>query len=270
MAKKPESTDEINIVAMRQGSATFFVVGTSPLVLNRLSEKAKRELLLPRGRKNTAERASTLKHDPRAEFADSVYRWSGSQLEEKKTLLSFPGGAFKSAIATGALDMPDVHRTVIGRLVSVSDYQIELYGRPMMWMTGVRSADQNKTPDIRTRAILPEWACVVRVTFAVPRLNHVMVATLLATAGITIGVGDGRQEKGKLSFGAFRIADADDDPDYLRIVKFGDKAVQQQAMEAQEPFDDETASLLAWFDAEKKRRGGDSEAPEKKRRGSAE
>lgn len=91
MAKKPESTDEINIVAMRQGAATFFIVGTSPLVLNRLSEKAKRELLLPRGRKNTAERASTLKHDPRAEFADSVYRWSGSQLEEKKTLLSFPG-----------------------------------------------------------------------------------------------------------------------------------------------------------------------------------
>jgi hypothetical protein len=26
-------------------------------------------------------------------------------------------------------------------------------------MTPVRSADMNRTPDVRTRAILPEWAC---------------------------------------------------------------------------------------------------------------
>lgn len=82
----------------------------------------------------------------------------------------------------------------------------DIYGVPRLYMAGVRSSDMKRTPDIRTRAILPEWACRVSVKYAMPALTHQAVANLLASGGMCSGIGDGRVEKGHLNFGLFRVA----------------------------------------------------------------
>jgi hypothetical protein len=120
-------------------------------------------------------------------------------------------------------------------------------------MAIVRSADMNKTPDVRTRAIVPEWACQVRVTYVQPLIRAQAVANLLAAAGITIGVGDGRPEKGAMSYGQFRIADKDD-ADFKRIIKEGGRKAQQAALDSPVCYDDETTDLLSWFDGERAQR----------------
>jgi hypothetical protein len=111
-----------------------------------------------------------------------------------------------------------------------------------------------RSSDIRTRAILREWAATVSITFVSPNLNETGVANLLAAAGMVVGIGDWRPEKGKGNYGQFRIASQDDE-EFLRIVKSGGREAQDAALEAPTSFDQETDELLDWFDRERSLRG---------------
>ena len=133
-------------------------------------------------------------------------------------------------------------------------FNVPIYGEPKIFSAVTRSADMNKTPDVRTRAIIPEWASVINISYVAPTITVPMIMTLLTNAGIVSGVGDFRQEKGAGSFGRFKIVDADD-AEFLRIVSEGNKEVQESALENPTPFDDETAALLEFFDSEVNRRG---------------
>lgn len=233
------------ILKVSTGTVTCYLLGTSPLIMNRLSEKVQFELLMPRGRKTDAERATTLKHDPYAEYRASVHRIS----DPKQPLLGLPTLAFKSAIRTAALDMPGAKKAQIGRLTQVNGEYFGVYGVPRLFMRPTRSADMNRTPDIRTRAILKEWACVVTFEYVRPLITSQAVTNLLAAAGITIGVGDWRSEKGSGSYGQFRIV-APSDATWKKIVKNGGRVAQQRALEHPVCYDDESTELLSWFDAE--------------------
>ena len=248
-AQKSTPDNEItSILKVTTGIFDCCVVGTSPLVLNRMSEKAKHELLMPKGRKNAAERATTLKHIPVDEYRASAYT-----LNDGPTLLALMSTAFKGALRSAALDMPGAKKAQIGRLTHIAGDYVGIYGVPKLFMAIVRSADINKTPDVRTRAIVPEWACALRVTFVQPLIRAQAVANLLAAAGITIGVGDGRPEKGAMNYGQFRIADSDD-AEFKRIVKAGGRKAQQAGLDSPVCYDDETSQLLSWFDGEREQR----------------
>lgn len=249
--KSTSTTGEVVIVEMARGIMDFCIVGTSPLICNRMSEKAKFQLLAPAGRKSASEKASSLKHEPLQEFRDSPYRM---QDPAAPTLLAVLPTQFKQAMCSAALDMPGAKKAQMERLVSVDWDRMPLWGIPKLFMAVTRSADINKTPDIRTRAIVPEWACRLRVSFMKPVLREQSIVNLLAAAGSLSGIGDWRQQKGSGSFGAFRLASADD-PDYLRITRDGGRGAQEAALTSPEPYDDETSEMMSWYDVEVKRRG---------------
>jgi hypothetical protein len=247
-AASPEQITDV--LRVTEGSFECCLVGTSGFVNNRMSQKAERELLFPHGRKTAAERALSLKHVPLDEYRASPYTFKDPK---QPTLLAHLATAFKSALRNAALDVPGMKKSQIGRLTYVVGDLVGIYGVPQLYMSVVRSADMNHTPDIRTRAICPEWACRVRINFAQQLIRAQAVANLLATAGITNGVGDGRPEKGALSFGRFRIADPDD-AEFKRIVKEGGRKAQLEAMERPVCYDDETTELLGWFTEELSKR----------------
>lgn len=250
MTKKPQDAS-IEVLELQQETLQVCILGTTPLIFNRMAEKAKRELLMP-ARKNRAAQHAGLKHDPVVEFRNSVYR-----LQDPKgaTALAFPAPGFKAAMAQAAIDIPgSASKAAIGRLCRVMGYSIPIYGIPKVFMTAVRSAGMNKTPDIRTRAIVPAWAGVLQVNYAVPMLNASAVSNLLAAAGAIVGVGDFRQEKGKGDFGLFELVAADDKR-FNAIIKSAARAEQEAALEAADAYDDESAELLEWFEAEIQVRG---------------
>jgi hypothetical protein len=250
MAKKATATEaEIEIVSISQNSVTIAVIGESPLILNRLSEKAKHELLMPSGRKNAAAKAISLKHDPMAEFQAAAHRLPGGP-----TLLAVPSTAIKGAMRTAALDLPGASKAQIGRLVYLPSEYTPVYGTPMLKCDVVRSADIGRTPDIRTRVVIPQWAAMVTVTFTTPMIKERAVVNLLAAAGVTSGVGDWRPEKGSGAFGRFTLTNVTD-PKFAQILATGGRDAQVEAMAAAEPYDDETRDLLAWFSAEFIKRG---------------
>lgn len=241
----------IDIPVITKGRITFCVLGESPLICNRMSEKVMRELLMPKGKKTQVEKASSLKHEPLEEFRASPYV---ARDGEGETHLKALATWFKGAAKSAALDIPGANKTQIGRLVHVEGERLDLYGVPQVLCAVTRSADMNKTPDVRTRAILPEWACRITVTFNVPILREQSVVNLMAAAGVTQGIGDWRTGKGSGTYGQFRLV-SDDDPDFQRIIATGGRAAQIAAMDDPVSYDQETDDLLAWFGIESKRRG---------------
>lgn len=248
MAMKKDDT--IDVVEIKQGKLVCNVLGTSPLVLNAMSAKVKQGLLSP-AKKNAAEKASTLKHNPEEEFRASAYR---ATEKDAPTRILFKAVAFKAALADAAKDMPGAAKAQVGRLTYVNGDYVSIYGVPQLWMEVTRQADMNRTPDIRTRAILPQWACQISLTYISTILKEITVGRLLAAAGIMRGVGDGRPEKGKMSYGQFELVAADD-ARWLKLAKTAGRVEQDKAFANPQPYDGETAELLTWWRNDAIRRG---------------
>ena len=147
-AAKKNATMEI--VEFTTETIEFFIVGKTPIILNRMSEKAKNQLLLPSGRKTAAQKKTSLKHNPEEEFRASPYTLP----EGSPTLIAHLATAFKAAIRGAGVDVPGTTKAQLGRMLYVEGERIPLYGVPRLHMAVTRSADVGKTPDIRTRAML--------------------------------------------------------------------------------------------------------------------
>lgn len=251
MANGKKTETNIDVLKVTNSSMTFNIVGTTPMILHRMSEKVMRELLMPKGKKTAVEKASSLKHNPIEEFRDAPYI---DENENGPTLIQQLSTCFKNAIKGAALDLPGANKSQIGRLTWVNGERIPIYGIPEIFCSVTRSSDMNRTPDVRTRAIIPEWAAQITVSFVTPILREQAIANLLASAGITQGIGDWRPQKGSGTYGQFEIVDADD-PRLLHRMKHGGRKDQEIAMENPNAYDRETRELLDWFGVESKRRG---------------
>jgi hypothetical protein len=251
----------VSISEIRMGEISFCVLGTTPVVLNRLSEKSKQLLLLPKRKTNRAGLEQTLKHDPLQEYRDSVYQ---NKSPGAPTRILLHGGAFKRALADVALDIPGAAKATIGRLTSIKETMINLYGEPELMMAVVRQAGIVKSPDIRTRAVIRNWACKITVGYVSSVISREDVTNLLAASGIIIGVGDWRPQKGAGSFGMFRLCDPKDE-EWNSIVQTGTAAAQDEALANPNFYDADTEDLVLWYLDEVKRRSAEPEAPSKTR-----
>ena len=257
-AKADEDVGPIVIRPIEQTNVEVSVLGETPLIYNAVSEKAQRELLFPAAKKNIAERAATFKHDPLSEYRLSVYR---GRKNDGPTRLVLLATMFKGAMMSAALRIPGLRKTETGQLVWVrgSDPSlgvdlVSVYGKPQLKMDVVRMADAARTPDIRTRAILPQWCCKMQVRYVSPLLTAQAVVNLQNASGLISGVGDFRQEKGKGSYGQFALVGPDSE-EWLAIAKQGGRDVQDAALETPEFYDFQSETMFTWFHEEVQRRG---------------
>lgn len=241
---------EIQVLKVTTEVVRCTVIGRTPLIMNSMSAKAMRDLLLPKGRKTTAEKASSLKHDPVAEFVNSMY----IDRANTEAALYMPAPAFKGAAETAALDMPGTKKSEVGRLLWINGMKVPVWGRPYLYMAIVRSADMNKTPDVRTRAMLPEWCAEFECEYNTIKMRMPAVMNLFAAAGITAGIGDFRQEKGAGNYGQFTIVEPHD-PRVKAIKKAQGAKSQLALIENPQAVDDQSQELLDWYLSEKAARG---------------
>ena len=192
--KKKDDTDQaIMIKKIEPDIVRCAILGASPMIMHRFAFKAWQELLLPAAKKNAAAKAENLKHDPLNEFRECCYR---NRSEEEPTAIHYPAGAFSKALAAAALDLPGATKAQILRLVGVVSTQINIYGTPTLGMDMVRSSDMARTPDVRTRAYLPEWCCTVDISYIKSLIGKEQIINLLDAAGLIVGIGDYRPQKG--------------------------------------------------------------------------
>lgn len=247
--KKAETQTEIHITPLRRGTARLRIIGVTPLYQNRMAAKAMQQLLVGSRKKTKAERVD-IKHDPVQEFRDSA-----EILKTGPTMLGVRVVAVKASMCTAALETAGLTKSSAQRLIFMPGEFFALYGTPQLKMDVVRSADINRTPDVRSRAFLPKWGAEIDVQYIVPQLSAQSVVTLLANAGVLVGVGDYRQEKGKGAFGSFRvIGEGEKDDEWNNLVKNHGRKTQEAAMRNPEYADEETAALMEFFFSEVKRR----------------
>lgn len=244
--------EELEVEAHKHETATFQLIGSAPLILNRMAEKAKRDLLYPTPISKRPK--GTLKHEPLTEYQDSVHR---RLLTEKgPTRLIFPASALKSVLGTASLESDGVTKAGVGRNTWIDGFYISIWGEPQLLMSVVRSAGMNKTPDIRTRAILPVWCAEIAITYITPRFNVRVISNLLHNGGMTCGLGDWRQEKGSGSNGRYTLCHPND-PRFKAVQESGGTEVQDKALKEPGFFDYDSGELFGWFYEEVHRRGED-------------
>lgn len=247
-----ETTEHtIDVSEFSMTSLDFYLLGTSPLVPHAVSAKAAGMLLYPSGRKNAADRASSMKHEPWEEFRDAAYQFRDSDMAP--TRLYMPAGAFHAAIADAAIDIIGASKAQIGRLTRVPGTKIPIWGVPQIYSTLVRSSDMRRTPDVRTLPALPLWACKITVMWPAALIKPKSIGNLLGTAGVIIGVGDGRPQKAKMAYGCWEVV-SEDNEEWNQIVKNGGTNQQDAALAHPAFFDRDTERLLTWFVEERERR----------------
>lgn len=250
MAKTPKTdSTEIQVQPLKRAHHVLRIIGTTGLYQNRMSNKVMQGLLVGTKKKTRAERVD-IKHDPFREF-----RMSMERMEEGPTALGLRVVAVKAAMCTAALETPGLTKSSTQRLLFMPGDLTSLYGVPKLRLDVVRSADINRTPDIRSRAFLAKWAASIPISFVTPQLSIQSVVSLLSNAGILVGVGDFRQEKGKGAFGSFRVI-GDDQPDseWDEIIATGGREAQLKAIENPAFADRDTEDLMQFYEQEVSRR----------------
>lgn len=252
MPKMMKEESIVTVSEIKMDEMQFNLLGITALMPHSASAHAKGQLLFPSPKKNAAERATSMKHEPFDEYREAAYQFDDN--EAGATRLYMPAAAIKAAIRDVAIDMIGTKKAQIGRLTTVVGGKLPLYGVPCIHSMLVRSSDMNKTPDVRTLPALKRWAIPgVRVRFVNSLIKNTSMANLIANGGIIIGIGDGRPQHGYFDFGMWRCV-PDDDRELKEIMRLGGRKAQEAALADPEFYDLETEKLLRWFEAEKKRR----------------
>jgi len=249
---KSATNNNIQIHELKQGEVKLRMIGQTPLYFNSMGSKAMRDLLAG-SRKKTAADKQNIKHNPEVEYRETMYT-----KKDGDTALYFPAAGVKGAMATAALETEGIKKTSVQRLIFLPQSNIQIWGKPYMKMDIVRSADMNRTPDVRTRAYLPEWCSEITIRYVTPTLSKNGIISLLANAGQIVGIGDFRQEKGRGSFGTWTVASAEKMSDWQQEtwdrITAQSREVQELAMEHPEYADQETADLMDFMHEERERR----------------
>lgn len=184
----------------------FDIVGTSPYVQLRFSEKARNDM---RSNMVDGQRAKRGKakgaRDFSIEFPNSMYKatqgWRG-----------IPAPAFRNAMISACrLVNFTMTRAKLSVFIEADGYDasdgtplVKIIGEPEAYESIVRNA--TGVPDIRVRAMWREWSAILRVRYDADQFNDMDVTNLLARVGVQVGIGEGRPDSKNsagLGFGLF-------------------------------------------------------------------
>lgn len=175
------------------------IIGTTPLICHRFSEKAKREMLdNMQGRKSPRQ-----SKDPHAEYDAAFYRLSDGRF-------GFPATAFKDATVGGArfygssVTMTALRQSMFfrGQLGQDGQQLVPIEGEPIMREDVVRVGRGGT--DLRYRPQFTEWSTVLTITFVRSMLTLNSVLSLVGAGGMGVGVGEWRPERSG-DFGTFGV-----------------------------------------------------------------
>lgn len=194
-----KATEALLIVLPRPDlrEVTIRLVGTSPLISHRWSDKAKQQML-----DKQMQRARVAKEakSPEQDYEDSLYSHPAGGY-------GFPAVAFKNAAVSACTQVSGVTKVLArGAFHVLADPDTDLVhidGEPRMREDMVRIG--MGTADIRYRGEFSTWGCTLHVRYNAGVISAEMLANLFQHAGFSVGVGEWRPEKDG-SFGMFELS----------------------------------------------------------------
>lgn len=173
------------------------LIGDSPLICHKWSEKAKKEMLDKQMKKAKAARAAK---DPEADFHASLYQMPDGGY-------GFPCVAFKSAAVGACRFSEGIKMTEARGAFHIVGELAKIDGVPTMREDMVRVG--MGSADIRHRGEFKTWRVTLLVSYNASAFSPEQIINLLNIAGFGVGVGEWRPEKDG-SYGRFHVATSAD------------------------------------------------------------
>lgn len=200
MAKKQvEKQRTISIPQVEFSYAKITLLGETPLVVQKFSEKAKREMEEKTQRRAKGPRAA---RNPEQEFLDALY-------VIKPGIFGVPVGGLKNAAVSACRFIEGFPMTKArGAFHIISDAHglIPIEGsKPVMHEGTVRIGGFKKIAQIRYRPLFEKWALTFTVKYAPNIISAEQLLNLFEVAGFSVGLCEGRPEKSSLGWGQFKV-----------------------------------------------------------------
>jgi len=194
------TTEALAIDRIAEETIHVPILGVTPLIMHRFSEKAKRQILDVTQGKRTPKRPK----DPRAEYEAAFYH-----LEDVR--YGFPADAFKQATVGAArfygkaVTMTALKQFVFirGELGQDGRALVPIISDEPQMREDVVRVGRGGT-DLRYRPSFLPWRAMLGVTFFTSVITRASVLSLIDAGGLAIGVGEWRPERDG-TFGTYRI-----------------------------------------------------------------
>lgn len=229
MARKTATAKvEVRVQELKMRTIQLPIRGfDGPLVVNNWSAKAVREMLEKQITTKKRTKGPDPK-DPEQDFRNSLYTYQ----QNGKTCYGFPATAFKKAMVRAVKLLKDTKQLDLDMVMAkqilfvIPDAQedrevtvdlgdgkkftqriatdlVRINGTPKQRMDLVRL--QGQKADVRFRGEFVTWTATLRIQYNPEVLDESTVVNLLYRAGIGVGIGEGRPEKGDQGWGRFEI-----------------------------------------------------------------
>lgn len=194
MATATKKQETIEIPRIELGYLEIQVIGDSPLIMHKWSEKAKKQILDKQMK--VAKKGKDAK-DPEQDFLDCIYYHPDGGY-------GFPAVAFKDAAVSACRFTDGTKMTVARGAFHVDGEFVKIEGdepvpREDMVKVGMGVADIRYRPEFRN------WRASIRLSYNKHALSKEQIVNLFNLAGFGVGVGEWRPERNG-QFGRFHIA----------------------------------------------------------------
>jgi len=191
-AKANEQVETIEIPALHIKEVEVTLVGDSPLIVHRWSDKAKRQILDKQMKRAKQGKAAK---DPEQEYKDSLYTLPDGSY-------GFPAVGVKAAAVSACAQIDGVFKTQARAAFHINGEFVKIDGTPEMREDMVRISIG--VADIRCRAEFKQWRMTFKVRFNANVISAEQLLNLFNTAGFGVGLGEWRPEKDG-AFGLFHV-----------------------------------------------------------------
>lgn len=210
-AKKNEVTEQAIAFELPKIDIKYLsvqIIGDSPLIVHKWSEKAKKEMLDKQMKKASAGKQAK---DPWMDYCESMYWLDGmpenpTEKDIKKARFGFPSVAFKACAIDAAYQQGAISKKTTARgAFHLVDELVEIIGTPQMREDMVQVGGMSKVADIRYRGEFPEWKAVLNIRYNAGAISPEQILNMLNIGGFSNGVGEWRPSRDG-SFGTFHVA----------------------------------------------------------------
>ena len=198
MDKQTKLKEEVKTIPIQIGELNLEIKGLTPIISHRFSDKTIKAI---EDKQQGVNIGTKQRRNPEAEFNECIY-W----IDKKAGKIGFPSIAFKIAaieVAKGKNYIEGLDGKKIKSAIQVVGELVEIKSDKPVMRTDTVKIGRGIT-DIRYRAELKNWSCVLPIRFNHDLISVEQIVKVFDMAGFCIGVGDWRPQKNG-TFGTFQV-----------------------------------------------------------------
>jgi hypothetical protein len=208
MATGASKSETVVVRPLNFQTVKLHIVGESPYVQNKFSQKAKNQII------ETQKAGGQAKSKKTREAKDFDASYEGAMHKSREGWLGIPAPSFRNAMISACRTIGfKMTHAKLAVFVKADGFDLDdgtplvkIHGKPRQHIAPARN--DNGSIDIRCRPMWEEWDADVNMEFDADMFSVTDVVNLMVRAGKQVGIGEGRPDSrmsAGLGWGRFRV-----------------------------------------------------------------